>query len=175
MVKVGADGYLTSGYSTYLGGSGIDSGYGIAVDSAGHAYVTGSTYSSDFSSQRGGLPRGTEHEWHGCLHHRTLHGRIHVSLLRVAGGQKTFQGLISVGWRECHRGGRNGDGLRYGICMLCGFSNYRPGIPGIASVGMHSGARGDDYQSAFVAKLNSTGSSALLHLPRGRGGLVVGL
>src|ERR1017187_7782878 len=35
-------------YSTYLGGSGGDAGYGIAVDSAGNAYVGGTTSSSDF-------------------------------------------------------------------------------------------------------------------------------
>jgi hypothetical protein len=35
-------------YSTYLGGSGMDSGMGIAVDSAGNAYVTGVTYSTNF-------------------------------------------------------------------------------------------------------------------------------
>ena len=35
-------------YSTYLGGSGDDVGMGIAVDSAGAAYLTGTTSSSDF-------------------------------------------------------------------------------------------------------------------------------
>ncbi len=35
-------------YSTYLSGSGDDKGYGIAVDTAGDAYVTGDTYSADF-------------------------------------------------------------------------------------------------------------------------------
>lgn len=35
-------------YSTYLGGSGPEMGFGIAVDASGYAYVTGRTSSPDF-------------------------------------------------------------------------------------------------------------------------------
>ena len=35
-------------YSTYLGGSGTDRAYGIALDGAGSAYVTGHTNSLNF-------------------------------------------------------------------------------------------------------------------------------
>src|SRR5260370_9546144 len=35
-------------YSTYLGGSGADQGYGIAADSVGNAYVTRDTTSTNF-------------------------------------------------------------------------------------------------------------------------------
>ncbi|MEE8574612.1 MAG: SBBP repeat-containing protein, partial [Thermodesulfobacteriota bacterium] len=47
VTKVSADGSALV-YSTYLGGSSWDEGQDIAVDSTGAAYVTGSTYSTDF-------------------------------------------------------------------------------------------------------------------------------
>jgi hypothetical protein len=40
-------------YSSYLGGTPATLGYGIAVDSAGDAYVAGATYSSDFPTTPG--------------------------------------------------------------------------------------------------------------------------
>ena len=39
--------------STYLGGKGFDQGYGIALDSAGDAYITGLTISTDFPTNPG--------------------------------------------------------------------------------------------------------------------------
>jgi hypothetical protein len=51
-------------YSTYLGGSNFDQGEGIAVDSAGKAYITGSTCSTDFPITPGAFQ--TNYRGGGC-------------------------------------------------------------------------------------------------------------
>ncbi len=52
VVKLNPSGSALS-YSSYLGGRGEDGGYGIAVDGAGNAYVTGITNSPDFPATGG--------------------------------------------------------------------------------------------------------------------------
>jgi hypothetical protein len=51
VVKLNASGSAIS-YSTYLGAGGTDSGFGIAVDAVGNAYVMGATDSSNFPVER---------------------------------------------------------------------------------------------------------------------------
>src|SRR5208283_3958549 len=50
VTKVATDGNSLV-YSTYVGGTSGDFGQGIAVDSAGSAYVVGATDSTDFPTQ----------------------------------------------------------------------------------------------------------------------------
>jgi fibronectin type 3 domain-containing protein len=52
LTRTGADALL---YSTYLGGSGDDSGSGVALDSTGHVYITGTTESANFPTTPGGF------------------------------------------------------------------------------------------------------------------------
>jgi Beta-propeller repeat len=56
VTKVAADG-LTLVYSTYVGGSGSDSGNFIAVDASGDAFVAGGTSSSDFPVTAGAFQK----------------------------------------------------------------------------------------------------------------------
>src|SRR5205807_5274803 len=43
-------------YSTYLGGSGDDSGSSVAIDSSGNVYVAGTTASTNFPTRGAAFP-----------------------------------------------------------------------------------------------------------------------
>lgn len=51
LAKLNPNGTLPALFLTYLGGNGTDIGNGVAADSAGNAYVTGSTSSTNFPVQ----------------------------------------------------------------------------------------------------------------------------
>jgi hypothetical protein len=50
-------------YSSFLGGTLNDSGYGLAVDGSGNAYVVGYTYSTDFPATTGAYDTSQNGEW----------------------------------------------------------------------------------------------------------------
>lgn len=126
------------GYATYLGGSGGDFGYGIAVDSAGDAYVTGSTQSQDFPTAKplqGALAGGSD---------------AFVTKLDPKGATLLYSTYL---------GGSNADVGQAialdsaGEAFITGFT-LSADLPFQNPLRTYSGG-GD----AFVAKLNATGSA----------------
>lgn len=144
VAKVSANGSSLV-YSTYLGGNSVDSGLGIAVDSAGNAYVAGFTQSSDFPTTASAFQT-------------TFHGSQDATLTKVdpngasllystfLGGSKKEQALKVV---------LDGSANAY----ITGFtlSNNFPTTAGVLQTTFGGGtSRGD----AYVAKLNPAASGA---------------
>jgi len=128
-------------YATYLGGSAHDSGFGIAVDGSGSAYVTGYTGSTDFPTE---MPfQGTNGGGYDAF----------VAKLNLAGS-----GLLYA----TYLGGSGGD-YGEGIAVDGSDSAYVTGYTGSIDFPTEmpfQGANGGGYD-AFVAKLNLAGSGLL--------------
>ena len=130
-------------YSTYLGGGGFDLGGGIAVDSSGNAYVTGSTQSSDFPTTAGALQTilaGGDFD-------------AFVSKLNSTGSALVYSTYL---------GGSSSDGGD-GIALDSSGNAYVTGSTQSSDFPTTAGAlqttlAGGDFD-AFVSKLNSTGSA----------------
>jgi hypothetical protein len=127
-------------YSGYLGGSDDDLGNGVAVDSSGNAYVTGSTPSSDFPTTIGSLDT-------------SFNGATDAYVAKVGGtGSLTYAGYIG-GARVDEGNGIAVDSL--GNAYVAG--NTTSGQATFPVTG------GPDLsynlnKDAFVAKVNSSGS-----------------
>ena len=75
-------------YSTYLGGSGRDDGYGIAVDGAGNAYVTGIPRSTNFPTTSGAFPGGLRRRIRRRLRDEAERDRHRAALLHLPRWQR---------------------------------------------------------------------------------------
>jgi PKD repeat protein len=128
-------------YSTYLGGTGSDKGYGIALDNDGSVLLTGSTYSTNFPvvNSYQGSNAGSQEAF--------------VSRLNSSGSDLIYSTYL---------GGSNAD-VGYGITVDSSGAAYVSGDSASTNFPVK-----DAYQStlagsydAFVTKLTSSGSGVL--------------
>ncbi|TMI08125.1 MAG: hypothetical protein E6H40_12740 [Betaproteobacteria bacterium] len=132
-------------YSTYLGGSGADAGYGIAVDTLGNAYVTGETRSTDFPTTPGAIQTTYGGSCMNCV------GDAFVTKLDATGSALVYSTYL---------GGSSGD-EGFGIAVDAAGSAYVTGGTGSADFPTTAGAFQTTYGGgdAFVTKLNATGTA----------------
>jgi hypothetical protein len=72
-------------YSTYLGGTGVENGNGIAVDSSGYAYIVGTTVSNNFPTTTGAYDTSFPTDMFG-----SFNNNIFVTKLNTAGTGLTY-------------------------------------------------------------------------------------
>ncbi len=155
-------------YSTFLGGSSNDAGYGIAVDADGNAYVTGSTNSTNFPTTAGAFqPRLNQ----GLC--RAYSGSVPCSDVFVTKFDATGSALIY----STYLGGTLGEGSS-GIAVDASGNAYVAGVTDSTNFPTTAGAfqpRISDkstcfdpytggyvpcaYNDAFVTKLDPAGSA----------------
>jgi hypothetical protein len=121
-------------YSTYLGGSGNDAGFDVAVDASGSVYMTGSTDSSDLSPLGG--------------------TNVFVAKLNPAGTERIYLAII----------GGSGDDTGFSIAVDNTGSAYVAGSTNSVDFPVMNSpqvAFGGGSQDAFIAKLNPSGSGVV--------------
>lgn len=142
-------------YSTYLGGSGGDVGYGIAVDRSGNAFVTGTTASPNFpTTQAGQTSLGAGRD-------------IFVTKLNPAGTAFTYSVLMGGGYSDTATGiavDTSGDAYIVGYTSSTDF-------PTTSGAFQASNAGDSDV---FLSKLNSTGTSLVYSTYLGGSGVDYG-
>jgi len=83
-------------YSTYLGGSSIDNGTAIAVDSTGAAYVAGSTASSDFPATSGSFQTVLGGTWNAFVAKFAPAGASIIYATFIGGSASDWASAIAV-------------------------------------------------------------------------------
>jgi len=139
-------------YSTYLGGTGADIGYGIAVDSSS-AYVTGSTTSTDFPA----AGTGVFQSGHGAGSNRD------AFLAKLANPVTTGTTAGSVTLTYFTYIGGNADDVGLGVAVdsiqgarVTGWTKSTDIFPLNSSVQTSPGGESD----AFVARIDTTATTS---------------
>ena len=143
VAKLSADGTALV-YSTYLGGSNLDRGLGIAVDGAGNAYVTGLALSLDFPTVKALQP--------AC---GGPNGNAFVAVFNADGSALVYATYLGGSGPD----GDSGNGIAgdaAGNAYVTGFTTSAD-FPTVKAVQPKLGGRG--ARNAFVAKLSSDGSA----------------
>ena len=129
-------------YSSFLGGSGDDTGYGIAVDGSGNAFVTGSTSSTNFpvstGSYRGAYSGGS---FDGFVTAISAYGTSLLYSTYLGGSDEDVAYAIAV------------DGLGNAYVAGATLSSDFPNSPGVIQA-----SKLGSYD-AFVASLNASGTA----------------
>jgi hypothetical protein len=146
-------------YSTYLGGTGGDAGNGIAVDSAGNAYIAGTTYSADFpvtSGVIGPAVPGTP-----------SYGHVFLTKLNPAASALVYSTFLGGVGSD----GANGLALdASGDAILTGFT-YSANFP-VTSYPAETVA--NYAPAAYLTKINPTATSVLYSTLLGATGYTAG-
>jgi len=128
-------------YSTFLGGSSSDGGYGIAADGSGNVYVTGEAESSDFPTTSGAY----DTSYNG-------NSDVFITKLNSTGSALTYSTYLGGGL------GDTGEEI-----AIDGSGNaYVTGYTSSSDFPTTSGAYDTSYNGnsdVFITKLNSTGSA----------------
>jgi len=150
-------------YSTYLGGSGDDDAFGIALDSAGNAYVSGYTGSTDFPTTPGVVQTAFGGTTGGCNQVFPC-GDAFVAKLNPAGSELIYSTYLGGSdWDYSEGVAVDAFGNAY-VTGLTGSVNF-PTTPGAfqttytagnTCIGANGGFRA--CLEGFVTKLNATGS-----------------
>jgi hypothetical protein len=134
-------------YSTYVGGSGLDRGFAVALDSAGNAFVTGDTTSADFPVTAGSF-QSTYSDGGDAFVVKLAPGGATLAYSTFLGGVDTDQGLAIA---------LDGSGSAH----VAGFTRSSD-FPTLAPVqeSFGGGMCGlDPCSDAFVTKMNATGTA----------------
>jgi hypothetical protein len=140
-------------YSTYLGGSTMDSGEAIAVDSAGDAYLAGATWSSDFPTFIPLQP---------SLAAKHAGSNAFVTKLNPAGSTLVYSTYLGGSGHATSGTPSSGGDTAYGIAVDPVGVAFVAGLTGSTDFpavdALQSGNNSQDKFTAFVACLNSAGT-----------------